>query len=187
MSSEQSASNQISARSDGEQTEKLDHTVITLAKKLAFPTLVLVFCVLYLNSTWGRLDLSTLVYPYAILLLALAMVAVIYANEIFGTLRNSNDTLSISNSVKRLLSEWGASILVVVTAIGYIAIMETIGFFPASFLAIITIMYVGGVQNWRLIGTVSIATLVAVYILFVVVLGIRPPTGYVQIEFTAPW
>ncbi|MDL5363837.1 tripartite tricarboxylate transporter TctB family protein [Halalkalicoccus sp. NIPERK01] len=179
--------NEKTENSVSEQTEKVDHTIIRLVKKLAFPTLVLAFCLMYLNSTWNRLELSTLVYPYAILLLTLALVAVIYAKEIFDTLSKPTATLSISESVKRLLSEWDVSILVVVTAIGYIAIMETVGFFPASFLAIVTIMYIGGVQNWRLIGVVSIATLIAVYILFVVVLGIRPPSGYVQIEFTVPW
>lgn len=167
--------------------KNLDHVLISIIKRLAFPTFVLLFCLMYLNSTWNRLDLGTLVYPYTILVFTLMLLVVVYVRELHLVRKASVQRRGLSESIKRLLSDWKESIGVIVIALGYLSIMDIAGFFPSSLVAMAAIMYLGGVRSWSLIATVCIFTLVMVYILFVVVLGIRPPSGYIQIEFAAPW
>lgn len=170
-----------------EDNEDPDHLIVELVKRLAFPTFVLVFCLMYFNSTWNRLDTGALTYPYIILLFTLVFLILVYIHEIQDIYDNSSRYRTISDSIARLLSEWQVSIGVILVAVGYLYVMDFAGFFPSSFVAIVLIMYLGSVTDWRTIGSVSIFTLVMVYILFVVILGIQPPSGYVQIEFTAPW
>lgn len=167
--------------------EELDHILVSIAKIMAFPTLVLLFCLMYLNSTWNRLDIGTLVYPYTILSLTLLLLGVVYVRESNSLRKTFSPRRDFSESVKRLLFEWKESIGIILVAVGYLFIMDIAGFFPSSLIAIAAIMYLGGVRNWPLIAAISLFTLMMVYILFVVVLGIRPPSGYVQIEFTSPW
>lgn len=170
-----------------EKNEKIDHLLVSAAKKISFPTLVLLFCLMYLNSTWNRLDIGTLLYPYTILSLTLLLLVVVYVRESNSLRKTISPRRDFSESIKRLLFEWKESIGIILVAVGYLSIMNIAGFFPSSLIAIAAIMHLGGVRSWPLIATISIFTLVMIYILFVMILGIRPPSGYVQIEFTLPW
>jgi hypothetical protein len=58
-----------------------------------------------------------------------------------------------------------------------VALLSTLGYALTSLLLMIALLLILGIRSWSLIGTVSIATAIACYVVFVRVLGIPLPAG----------
>jgi hypothetical protein len=58
-----------------------------------------------------------------------------------------------------------------------VALLPTLGYALTSLLLMLALLHILGVTSWLLIGTVSAATAIACYLVFVRVLGIPLPAG----------
>lgn len=63
----------------------------------------------------------------------------------------------------------------------YVAILEPLGYVPATMLIASVILRVLGVTSWRVLGVTSVALSVGTYILFARVLGIDLPAGVLEL------
>jgi putative tricarboxylic transport membrane protein len=62
----------------------------------------------------------------------------------------------------------------------YVAILEPLGYVPATMLIAAVILRVLGVSSWRVLGVASLALSVGTYLLFARVLGIDLPAGVLE-------
>lgn len=149
-----------------------------LGKRLLFPTLALVFVLLYLQNTWGRISFRNLWYPYFIAACALVLLTSIYATEILDVYRSRDQyTATVLDDTRETYEEWKLSIFVISLAVAYLYSIDYVGFFPSSFAMMAVMMKVGGVKKWRTIGIVCVGVTIFVYVMFIEVLGVRPPSG----------
>ncbi|MEA1930672.1 tripartite tricarboxylate transporter TctB family protein [Halohasta litorea] len=144
--------------------------------RLAFPLAGLLLAVLYVENTYGRIRLENLYYPYFVIGVLAVLSLTVFATELRG-LADYSGELSFVESVRDALGEWNRSIGFSLVAIGYIWLIEPIGFFIATAIAMVGVMLVGGRRDplWISISTVII--LVFVYVMFVQIMGLRPPSG----------
>lgn len=156
--------------------------VFLLAKRLLFPTLALVFAILYINNTWGEIRFQNLWYPYFIISCIMLLLSSIYFSEIKETYKNkAHHSATIRKDIQVTYQEWKLSIWVATIAVIYLFSIEYIGFFLASFATMAAMMRVSGIKNWRVISLVCIGTLAFVYVMFIMVLGISPPSGPIEV------
>lgn len=152
-------------------------SIFSLGKRLLFPTLAFVFVLLYVENTWGKISFRNLWYPYFIIASSLVLLTSIYASEILDVYRNSGQyTATAMEDIQETYEEWRLSIWVVALAIGYLFAINYIGFFPSSFVTMAVMMKIGGVKKWSTIGIVCTGVLIFVYVMFIEVLGVRPPS-----------
>ncbi len=144
--------------------------------KLAFPVAGLILGALYVESTYGEIRLSNLYYPYFVIgVLALLTVTVLV--DEFRELRAWSGELGFVESVTTTADEWRRSIGFTIIAVAYIALIEPIGFFIATAFGMVGIMLVGGRRDPLWISVVTGIIVVFVYIMFIQIMGLRPPTG----------
>lgn len=178
----------LSDEERGKETAEVTHPQFTyrLVKRLLFPSGVFVFCLLYLNNTYGRISLENLVYPYIIISMLLVCLGVVYVIDIKKTLNEQRDInqssigedigtpyqflLGIIKSQKNL-------IIVSEAAIVYLLLIVPLGYFPASALVMIGTMRATGVKNWIHICSITVSLLIAIYIVFIQVFGLQVPQG----------
>lgn len=154
-----------------------DAFFLALLKPLVFPTLGLVFALLYVRSTYGRIALSNLAYPYVIIGSLLALLASVYVSEIRSVVQKNNRyELDIREALLNLIDEWKMSIIVCAVAIVYVGIIDIVGFFTSSALAMIILMSLSDV-DYKMMVAVTAFTIGMIYILFIGVLDVRPPGG----------
>lgn len=144
--------------------------------RLLFPTAAFILAILYVENTYGRIDLGNLHYPYFVIAMLVLLVLSVYVDEI-RRLYNHDADERFAESVRNAIEEWRRSIGFVFAGVAYLALIDVIGFFVSSFLGMIAIMLIGGLRDPKLIigGTVVVLTLV--YVLFVMIMGLNPPTG----------
>lgn len=171
---------ELSVAGDGVSSEAIEEASLffSLAKRLLFPTISLVFVGLYVENTVGRIRLENMYYPLFIIVCLFILLGSVYISEILDLYRNAEQySATVVEDLATTYDEWKLSIWVVSISLMYLYFIELIGFFPSSFIVMATIMRVGGVRRWQTIGLVSVGVLVFTYIMFLMVLGIRPPTG----------
>ncbi|WIV65906.1 tripartite tricarboxylate transporter TctB family protein [Natrialbaceae archaeon AArc-T1-2] len=155
-----------------------DSFFLALVKPLVFPTLGLVFALLYLHSTYGRIDLSNLTYPYVIIGSLLALLASVYVSEIRSVVQKKDRyELDTKEALSDLIDEWKMSIVVCVIAVVYVGVIDTVGFFTSSALAMIALMSLSDV-DYKVLVAVTVFTIGMIYVLFIGVLDVRPPEGF---------
>jgi len=152
--------------------------VVGLIKPLVFPTVALLFLSAYFWNTYGDITLSNLTYPYTILVLTLLLLVSVYVSEVRRVFEQRDQySLTTKESVLHTYEEWKLSLGVSIIAIGYVSVLDIIGFFTSSTITILAIMYMSGVTSYKLLIGITTITIVGVYLLFVGVLDIRPPEG----------
>lgn len=167
---------------ESKETTTPTSPIFSLLKRLLFPTLILIFVLLYIRNTWGEISFRNLWYPYFLITCTLALLSSIYVTEILGVYRERDEgTVTLVEDIRTTYQDWDLSIGVVVLAGIYLYITDYIGFFFASFVTMSAIMRIGGVKSWKTIILLSIIVLVFVYVMFIMVLGIRPPSGPIEI------
>jgi putative tricarboxylic transport membrane protein len=68
-------------------------------------------------------------------------------------------------------------IIVVASLLGYWLFLEKIGFILTTFLLLLILFKTVDAQRWRSVFTASVLTVVAIYIIFVIVLRVELPSG----------
>lgn len=176
------AENDLNADEGEEESPESASLIFSLGKRLLFPTLSLVFVLLYLGNTWGKISFRNLWYPYFIITCALVLLVSIYATEIFDMYRSRDEySATIIEDVRTTFDEWRLSIWIVGIAVGYLYVVNYLGFFPSSAVMLAVMMKIGGVKKWSTIGLITAGTLVFVYVAFIMVLGVRPPSGPLEV------
>lgn len=146
--------------------------------KLLIPILGTIFVILYLNSVIDRIAISNLYYPLFVLGALVALLVTVYIEELIDIYwLSENYTISMKAELMGIFEEWKQSIGLLVISLVYLYWIPILGFFPASFLAMIVIMPLGGYRNWRVIIATTVGILALIYGLFVIVANLQPPTG----------
>jgi len=168
----------MSMQNDEEEGENTPtkSTAYAAVVRLSFITAGFVLAALYLESTYGRIRLGNLYYPYFVISLLGLFGVTVYIEEIYGLFGRSPD-LDFVESVKVTLKEWRRPIGLVLIGTVYLFIIDIVGFFSASGLAMIALMLVGGSRDTKQIVGVTLLVLVLVYVLFVRLMGLQPPEG----------
>lgn len=156
--------------------ETTSSTVFVALVRLAFPTAVLLLTILYVENTYGRISIENLYYPYFLIIISIILLGTVYIHEI-RYLYNYDSNKGLLESIKKSYTEWNRSVGFVIAGLAYLSVINVIGFFISSFLGMIVIMLIGGRRDPKLILGSTIATLVLVYVLFVMVMGLNPPQG----------
>lgn len=151
-------------------------TAYVAVVRLSFITAGFVLAALYLESTYGRIRLNNLYYPYFVISLLGLFGVTVYIEEIYGLLGRSPD-LDFVESLRVTLEEWKRPIGLVLIGTVYLFIIDLVGFFSASALAMVALMLVGGARDAKQIVGVTLLVLALVYLLFVRLMGLQPPEG----------
>lgn len=146
--------------------------------RLSIPIVSTIFVLLFLSSVVGRIALSNLYYPLAIVGLLLILLATVYVTELrkIYTQYKGPDILAKENATE-LWGEWKQSVGLLVVAIAYLYIVPILGFFFSSFIGMLVIMRLGGYRNWRVTVPSTIGVLLLIYVLFVAIANLSPPEG----------
>ncbi|MFC7157771.1 tripartite tricarboxylate transporter TctB family protein [Halomarina halobia] len=172
-------------------TADIDHSrfAYRLGKRLLFPAIVVVFAALYVMNTYGSIALKNLVYPFVVIgALLIALIAAVVGDlrttmeeqRELRTLAGDIDGSELNDSVTERIARLRNPILTAIGAIGYLLLIHLVGFFLASALTMIGLMRATGTErtnDWRYIIGVTVALLLAIYVLFVQFLGLRVPQG----------
>lgn len=144
--------------------------------RLTFPVAGLLLAALYIENTYGRIRLENLYYPYFIISVLSLFTLTVLIDELRACRSNSGE-MEFIETIHKTLYQWRRSIGFTVVALAYIWLIEPIGFFIATTLGVIGVMIVGGRRNpiWITISTGII--LIFVYVMFIQIMGLRPPTG----------
>lgn len=144
--------------------------------RLALPIAGLLLAALYVESTYGRIRLNNLYYPYFVISVLVILILTIFVSEA-RDLSGRQSELGFTESVREAVLEWKRSIGFTIVAIAYIWLIEPLGFFIATTIAMVSIMLVGGRRDpvWISISTAIIV--VFVYVMFVQIMGLQPPQG----------
>lgn len=166
-----------STEAENEATDRPAHATSALAVfRLAFPIAGLLLAALYVESTYGRIRLSNLYYPYFVISVLSILTLIVFANEIRSLIGHQSE-LGFKQSARRSLTEWRRSIGFAFVAIVYIWLIEPVGFFIATAVGMVSVMVVGGRRDPLWISIVTGIILVFVYVMFIQVMGLRPPQG----------
>lgn len=144
--------------------------------RLAFPIACVLLAVLYVESTYGRIRLSNLYYPFFVIGVLLLLTLTVFIGEARRLLGRASE-LGFADSVRVTFVEWRRSLGFTFVAILYIWLIEPIGFFIATAIGMVGVMLVGGRRDPRWITITTAIILVFVYVMFIQVMGLRPPSG----------
>lgn len=151
-------------------------TAYVTVVRLSFITAGFILAALYLESTYGRIRLNNLYYPYFVISLFGLFGVTVYIEEIYELLGRSPD-LDFVESLRVTLEEWKRPIGLVLIGTVYLFIIDIFGFFSASALAMVALMIVGGSRDAKQIVGVTLLVLALVYLLFIRLMGLQPPEG----------
>lgn len=144
--------------------------------RLAFPLVGVLLAILYVESTYGRIRLENLYYPYFVISVLGVLTLTVFATEFYGLIGRKGE-LSFVYSVRSALSKWNRSIGFTFVAIAYIWLIEPIGFFIATIVGVVGAMLVGGQRDPLRISISTVLIVVFVYVMFIHIMGLRPPQG----------
>lgn len=150
--------------------------------RLLLPTVLLLLAINYVNVTWGRIQWPNLRYPYFVLGVMSVFILWVYVDELRELYAMDRDRTTAA-ALREFVNEWRRSILFGAITVLYVALIPVLGFFTASFLAMTSIMYAGGVRNYKLGLAITLGILALVWIMFVEVVGINPPDGLIDALF----
>lgn len=177
------SSNEEAPLNDEEDTVKegLERVAVghSTINRLLLPTAILILSILYIENTLGRISWENLRYPYFVIGLMLIFTVWVYIDEVLELLRLDRD-MSFFESIRMWVEEWKLSITFGLLTIFYIWLIDFIGFYSASFVGMTAIMYVAGVRDYKLMGIIPIAIIIVIYIVFEVIVLLRPPRGLID-------
>lgn len=150
----------------------------SLGLRLMFPLLVTIFTILYLDSVLGEIRMENLYYPLFVLVTMSVLVASIYVHELRNVyeIKNSYD-VTFKETLRGVYEEWWQAFVLVGLMFAYAYVIPIIGFFPATLIMMIVGMIVGGNRNPIIIAGTTILLLVLIYVLFIELASMTPPTG----------
>lgn len=160
---------------EGENTSTKS-TVYVAVVRLSFITAGFILAALYIENTYGQIRLENLYYPYFVISMLSLFGITVYIEEIHRLVGRSPDT-DFVESVKITLREWKRPIGFVLIGTIYLFIIDYIGFFASSALAMVALMLVGGARDTKQIIAVTLLVLSLVYLMFVRLMGLQPPEG----------
>lgn len=136
----------------------------------------LLLAALYVESTYGRIRLGNLYYPYFIISVLTLISLTVLVDEL-RAYRSRPSGREFVETVRESAYTWRRSLGFTLVATVYIWLIEPLGFFIATAVGMVAVMLVGGRRNpiWIVLSTAAI--LVFVYVLFIQIMGLRPPTG----------
>lgn len=150
--------------------------LFTTIVRLAFPIATLLFSILYVENTFGRIRTENLYYPYFVATLLVFVSVTVCASEL-RDLHRSKSEESFFESVKASVREWRRSVGLVFIGGVYLLLVDVIGFFIATFVSMISIMLLGGRRDIKMITISTLVVVVLIYVLFVQLMGLQPPEG----------
>lgn len=181
-------SNKIRSQSSDHQesSPRLLRVINELGFQLIFPAIVLVFIGLYVQNTYGRLEISNLVYPYSVIGVLFVLTLGVSIREVYTHLsgqsqNESSEETALERSISERVKYNKKPIFAAGAAVVYPLLIESIGFFPASAVTLAGLMRALGVQSWRQIAVTTILLLAGIYFMFVEILGLRVPQGVLGI------
>lgn len=154
-------------------------TALSAATRFLFPIALVLLSINYINETWGRIRISNLQYPYFVIGMMCLLLALVAIEEV-GVLRQIDRDVTLSEAVREYFDEWRVSIIFGAIAISYVWLISVIGFFSASFAVLIVAMYAAGARSYKIVTVVVVGVLALVWLMFVEVLGVSPPSGLID-------
>ena len=133
----------------------------------------------YVRETFGTIRWSNLQYPYLVIGLMLGLVALVIIEEI-QSLRSMDPDIETKNALKAYVDQWSVSIGFAAIAIAYVWLIPVTGFFSASVVAMASTMYMAGIRSYRVSIPVIFGILGLVWFMFVELIGIIPPSGFID-------
>lgn len=168
----------------GESGDEVKRTSWAFAfiNKMALPLLALGFVALYLDSVLGQIQFDNLYYPLFVLgALAILTVSVVLT-ELRDVYRLKREySVPLWTKLEEALREWDVSIALLMASIAYVAVIPLLGFFPATIVAVPTIMVMSGFSNWKAIVVTTVVLNVLIYILFVELSSMQLPKGLLSL------
>lgn len=166
-----------SASTEGEHQPVENSLLLEGLSKSFFPVLVLVLSVLYIQATWGELALlPNLTYPYFFIAASCVTIIAIMLFEIKELNQNEYE-YTATEQLNRWWTESSQSILLSAVIVIYPILIRIVGFYIASGIITLMIMYIGDYRSWKRMVIVLVILLFGVYILFDIILGLQPPEG----------
>lgn len=154
-------------------------TALSAATRFLLPIVLVLFSINYINETWGRIRVSNLQYPYFVIGMMCLLLLLVAIEEI-TTLRKIDRDITPSEAIRDYVQQWRVSIIFGVIAVAYVWMISVIGFFSASFAALIVSMYAAGARSYKLVIVVLVGVLALVWFMFVEILGVSPPSGFID-------
>lgn len=170
----------MSANENDSATEGKDKFAIgeEAIQRLVLPTAALVLAILYVNSVHGRISMSNLRYPYAVIGVLVLLTLGVYIQELraIWRIRKSEDRPPFVESITHRLHKWRKSIALAVFGFIYLWLVDFLGFFVSSALLIASLMVVAGERDYRRVILITVTVLVVIR-LFINFLNLAPPEG----------
>lgn len=167
---------QMSDDRDNEDLDSERSNLFAAIVRFIFPTAALILAALYVENTYGRIRMENLYYPYFVIGMLVLLAVTVYVDELRKLYRR-NASESFIESVRASVYEWQRSIGLVIVGVVYLMLIDIIGFFLATFFGIIAVMLVGGLRDPKIIAAGTLFILVFIHILFIQLMGLRPPEG----------
>lgn len=180
------ATNDEPADSDSEATEEEIEsgkipfpTPLSAVVRFLLPVALVLLSINYINETWGRIRVSNLQYPYFVIGMMCLLLLLVAIEEV-GTLRKIDRDITSREAIRDYFEEWRVSIVFGALAVAYVWLISVIGFFSASFAVLIAAMYAAGARSYKIVTIVVVGVLAIVWVMFVEVLGVSPPSGLID-------
>lgn len=147
-------------------------------QRLVLPTAAIVLSILYVNSVHGRISMSNLRYPYAVIGVLVVLTLGVYLQEVraIWRIRRNEDRPPFVDSITDRVHKWRKSIALAIFGFIYLWLVEFLGFFVSSALLIASLMVVAGERDYRRVILITVTVLVVIQ-LFINFLNLSPPEG----------
>lgn len=180
------ATNDEPADSDPEATEEETEPgavpfpmPLSAVVRFLLPVALVLLSINYINETWGRIRISNLQYPYFVIGMMCLLLFLVAIEEV-ATLRKIDRDITTKEAIRDYIDQWRVSIVFGALAIAYVWLISVIGFFSASFAVLIVAMYAAGARSYKIVTVVVVGVLALVWLMFVEILGVSPPTGFLD-------
>lgn len=161
-------------------TEETDEFAVgeEAIQRLVLPTAAIVLSILYVNSVHGRISMSNLRYPYAVIGVLVVLTLAVYLQEVraIWRIRRNEDRPPFVDSITDRVHKWWKSITLAISGFIYLWLVEFLGFFVSSALLIASLMVVAGERDYRRVILITVTVLVVIQ-LFINFLNLAPPEG----------
>ena len=141
------------------------------ANILFLVSLIFLALLFYFLSLSDLPQLERKLFPIIILVCAILFIFI----DLIYIFKNRNNSVSASQFIKKdtLLKIFYMSIAIIV----YLALLDNIGFFITSFLFMVFLFIMLGVKEKPKMILISVATLLSIYFIFILGLGLKFPSG----------
>ena len=135
-----------------------------LHQDIVFCIIVYVFCAaMFFFGRTIKGDARS--YPFIVLTLMCVLNAILLVTTIIKSRKMSAEEIKEANTVR--WSEIRFPLLVFIIILAYVVIIDLLGYFVATPLMMVGLMFLFGVRDWRIMVIVPIILLILIYVLFV--------------------